>query len=324
MSLTRRRFVSCAVAGAMPLIGKTAHANSWPSRDIKIIVPFGPGGSADVIARYLANYLKDSFHQNVIVENRTGAGGIIGTNSVVNAEPDGYTLLAISNTITANETMRPNRPYLLMRDLAPVALLNVAYNVLIAHPSVRATTLADLIKLARGKPGTLNYASSGAGSVYHIIGEAFGAFAGIQVQHIPFKSSDQARTAVIGGSVDYMFDAIPTMVESIHGHQVRALATTGLTRDPLLPDVPAIAETLPGFDGPIWIGLLAPAKTPKPIVERLNVEVNHALGLQATIDWHARIGAHPRPMTVAEFTEFLKSDIEKQRKWITEAHIPIE
>ena len=179
MSLTRRRFVSCAVAGAMPLIGKTAHANSWPSRDIRIIVPFGPGGSADVIARYLANYLKDSFHQNVIVENRTGAGGIIGTNSVVNAEPDGYTLLAISNTITANETMRPNRPYLLMRDLAPVALLNVAYNVLIAHPSVRATTfLADLIKLARGKPGTLNYASSGAGSVYHIIGEGISRFCG--------------------------------------------------------------------------------------------------------------------------------------------------
>jgi tripartite-type tricarboxylate transporter receptor subunit TctC len=211
-----------------------------------------------------------------------------------------------------------------MRDLAPITLLNVAYNVLVVHPSVPATTLPGLLELAKSKPGALNYASSGAGSVYHILGEAFCSSAGIAVQHIPFKSSDQARTAVIAGSVDYMFDAIPTMVETIHGNQVRALATTGPTRDPLLPDVPAVAETLPGFEGPIWIGLLAPARTPRTIIDRLNAEVNQVLRLQATIEWHARLGAYPRPMAVSQFTEFLKTDIEKQRRWITQARIPIE
>jgi tripartite-type tricarboxylate transporter receptor subunit TctC len=329
--LTRRHFVCDVAATAMPSIAAAyavpfAHASSyaWPSRDIKIIVPFGPGGSADVIARYLANQLKDSLGQSIIVENRTGAGGTIGTSSVAKAEPDGYTFIAISNTITANETLRPHRSYEMMRDLAPVALLNIAYNVLVVHPSVQASTLADLISLAKSKPGLLNYGSSGAGSVYHIIGEAFRVASGIEVQHIPFKSSDQARTAVIGGSIDYMFDAIPTMVENIRGKQVRALGTTGLKRDPLLPEVPAISETLTGFEGPIWIGLLAPAQTPKPIIDRLNYEINRVLGLQATLDWHAKIGAHPMPMTVSGFTAFLREDIEKQRKWITEAKIQTE
>jgi tripartite-type tricarboxylate transporter receptor subunit TctC len=324
MSLTRRQFV--ASVAAVPCIGKPAdaHAGSWPSREIKIVCPFGPGGSADVISRYVANYLKDSLHQTVLVENRTGAAGTIGTHSVVTAEPDGHTLLTISNTITADETLRPNRPYRLLRDLAPITLLNVAYNVLVVNPSVPAKTLAELLQLAKSKPGAMNYASSGAGSVYHIIGEAFRTAAGIQVQHIPFKSSDQARTAVISGSVDYFFDAIPTMVETIRGGQVRALGTTGLTRDPLLPDVPAISETLPGFEGPIWIGLLAPAKTPKPIIDRLNAEVTQILKMPATVEWHAKIGARPMPMSVAEFTEFLQTDIEKQRKWITEAGIPVD
>ena len=332
IGLTRRQLVGYVAGTAVPFIGNAAHtlslahaaSNSWPSRDIKIIVPFGPGGSADVIARYLASHLKDLLGQNIIVENRTGAGGTIGTNSVAKAEPDGYTLIAISNTITANETLRTHRPYELMRDLAPVALLNIAYNVLVVHPAVQATTLADLISLAKSKPGSINYGSSGAGSVYHIIGEAFRTASGIQVQHIPFKSSDQARTAVIGGSIDYMFDAIPTMVENIRGKQVRALGTTGLKRDPLLPEVPAISETLPGFEGPIWIGLLAPAQTPKPIIDRLNYETNRVLGIQATLAWHAKLGAHPMPMTVSGFAEFLRQDIEKQRKWIIEAKIPTE
>jgi tripartite-type tricarboxylate transporter receptor subunit TctC len=322
MPLSRRQLISSAIAASC--LGSTARADSWPSRDIKIVCPFGPGGSADVIGRYVANQLKESLHHTVIVENRTGAAGTIGTHSVVTAEPDGYTLLTISNTITANETLRPNRPYRLLRDLAPITLLNIAYNVLVVHPSVRAATLSELIQLAKSRPGALNYASSGAGSVYHIIGEAFRITAGIDVQHIPFKSSDQARTAVIGGSVDYFFDAIPTMVETIRGHQVRALGTTGPGRDPLLPEVPAIAETLPGFDGPIWIGLLAPAKTPRPIVDRLNAEVTRILRSPACMEWHAKIGAHPMPMGVAEFTEFLDKEIEKQKKWIVAAHIPTE
>ncbi len=323
MRLSRRHFISSGLAASW-LAGTARAADPWPARDIKIVCPFGPGGSADVIGRYIANHLKQSLHHSAIVENRTGAGGTLATHSVATAEPDGYTLLTISNTITANETLRPNRGYQLLRDLAPITLLNIAYNVLVVHPSVRATTLPELIQLAKSKPGALNYASSGAGSVYHILGEAFRLAAGIEVQHIPFKSSDQARTAVMSGSVDYFFDAIPTMVETIHGKQVRALGSTGLKRDPLLPEVPAIAETLPGFEGPIWIGLLAPAKTPKPIVDRLNKEVTTILRSPATLEWHAKIGAQPMPMSTAEFTDFLEKDIEKQRKWILAAHIPTE
>lgn len=324
MALTRRHFVSGAIAGAFPLAGNRAIAQEWPSQGIKIVVPFGPGGSADVIARYVAAFLKDSLKQSVVIENRTGAAGTIGTYAVANAKPDGYTLIAISNTITANETLYPNRRYDLIRSLAPVALLNVAYNALVVHPSVKANTVAELIALAKSKPGMINYASSGTGSVYHIIGENFRTSAGIQVQHIPFRSSDQARTAVIGGTVDYMFDAVPTMLESIRGGLVRVLATTGPKRDRLLPDVSTIAETLPGFEGTIWIGLLAPAATPKPIVERLNSEVNSILNMQSTREWHAKLGASPTPMTISEFGNFLQNDVEKQRKWIQQAGIKIE
>ena len=273
--LSRRCFVSSGLLSSVAaFLSPRASATSWPSRTIKIIVPFGPGGSADVVARYVSKTLQEKLGETIVIENRTGAAGTIGTAAVASRHLDGYTLLAISNTITANETLRANRPYKLMKDLQPVALFNVAYNTLVVPPSSPFKNLSDLIDLAKKKPRTLNYATSGVGSVYHIIGETFRSAAGIQVQHIPFKSSDQARTAVLGGSVDYMFDAISTMLESIRGNSVRALATTGPQRDPLLSDVPSVSETIPGFVGTIWIGLLAPSGTPGAIVERLNKEIN--------------------------------------------------
>ena len=211
-----------------------------------------------------------------------------------------------------------------MKDLQPVALFNVAYNTLVVPPSSPFKTLPELIAAAKKKPGTLNYATSGVGSVYHIIGETFRSDAGIQVQHVPFRSSDQARTAVLGGSVDYMFDAIPTMLESIRGNSVKALATTGPQRDPLLPDVPAISETIPGFVGTIWIGLLAPAGTPEAIIERLNKEINLIVDSKDSLAWQSKLGFHPTTKTVTEFTQFLAQDIEQQRKWITAANITAE
>jgi tripartite-type tricarboxylate transporter receptor subunit TctC len=323
--LSRRSFVSSVLlSSAAASLSSHALAASWPSRTIKIIVPFGPGGSADVVARYVSKTLQEKLGENIVIENRTGAAGTIGTAAVAKSEPDGYTLLAISNTITANETLRANRPYQLMKDLQPVALLNVAYNTLVIPPSSQFKNLSELIETAKKKPKTLNYATSGVGSVYHIIGETFRSAAGIQVQHIPFRSSDQARTAVLGGSVDYMFDAIPTMLESIRGNSVRALATTGPQRDPLLPDVPAISETIPGFIGTIWIGLLAPAGTPKEVVERLNKEINLIVDSKDSLAWQSKLGFHPTTKSVAEFEQFLRHDIEQQRKWITAANITAE
>lgn len=323
--LSRRHFVANALlSSAAALLSSRTLAETWPSRPIKIIVPFGPGGSADVVARYVAKTLQEKLGESIIIENRTGAAGTIGAASVAKSEPDGYTLLAISNTITANEILRVNRQYRLMKDLQPVALFNVSYYTLVVPPSSPFRNVSDLINAAKKTPGALNYATSGVGSVYHIIGERFRSEAGIQVQHIPFRSSDQARTAVLGGSVDYMFDAIPTMLESIRGKSVRALATTGPERDLLLPDVPAMSETIPGFVGTIWIGLLAPVGTPQPIVERLNKEINLVIDLKGSLEWQGKLGFHATTKTVPEFAQFLRQDIEQQRKWITAANITAE
>jgi tripartite-type tricarboxylate transporter receptor subunit TctC len=323
MIKTRRELLKGAAFAGLALTAGSAQAQAWPSRNIKIIVPFGLGGSADVMARYLAEPLREALGQPVVVENRPGAGAVIGTDAVAKSEPDGYTFLMMSNTHTANETLLPNRPYQLLRDLTPVAGVNIAYNVLVVHPSVQAKTVPELIALVKAEPGKFNYASSGPGTPYHIVGEIFRAMAGIQVQHVPFRGSDQARNAIVAGQVQWMFDAIPTMVEQVRAGQVRALATTGPQRSPLLPDVPTVAETLPGFDGPIWLGLMAAAKTPKEIVERMNREVTRIMTTPATKEWQAKLGADPMPMTVAQFEEFMRKDIETQRKWITEAKITV-
>jgi tripartite-type tricarboxylate transporter receptor subunit TctC len=320
---TRREVLTTAFAAGAAFTIRPACAQAWPSRLIKIIVPFGLGGSADVMARYLAEHLREPLHETVVVENRPGAGAVIGTDAVAKSEPDGYTFLMMSNTHTANETLLPNRPYQLLRDLTPVASVNIAYNVLALHPSVPAKTVPELIALAKAEPGKYNYASSGPGTPYHIIGEIFRAMAGIQVQHVPFRGSDQARNAVIAGTVHWMFDAIPTMAEQVKAGQVRGLATTGPKRSPLLPDVPTVAETLPGFDGPIWLGLMAAANTPKDIVERMNAAVNKVMTAPATKEWQTKLGADPMPMSPAEFGDYVRKDIETQRKWINEAQIKI-
>ena len=323
-AISRRTLLTAAALGGMGISAAgRAQAQAWPARPIRLIVPFGPGGSADVIARFLAEHLREGLGQPVVVENRPGAGAVIGTEAVAKSTPDGYTLLVMSNTHTANETLLPNRPYELMRDLAPVAGVNIAFNVLVVHPSLPAKSLPELIALAKATPGKLNYASSGPGTPYHIIGEIFRAMAGIELQHVPFRGSDQARTAVVSGHVPIMFDAIPTMLEQIRGGQVRALATTGPERDPLLPEVPTVDETLPGFLGPIWIGLMAPAGTPREIVERLNAEVNRVLNRPETRAAQSKLGARPMPMSVAEFEAFLRRDIATQREWIVKAEIKV-
>jgi tripartite-type tricarboxylate transporter receptor subunit TctC len=294
---------------------------AWPTRPVRIIVPFGLGGSADVAARFLAEPLQQALGQPFIIENRPGAGASIGTEAAARAASDGHTLLLMSNTHTANETLLPNRPYVLMRDLAPVAAINVAYHVLVVHPSLPARSLPALIAYLKANPGRVDYASSGPGTPYHIAGEVFAAMAGVELNHIPFRGSNEARTAVIAGQVPMMFDAIPTMREQIAGGGVIGLATTGPTRNPLLPELPPVAETLPGYEASIWLGLMAPAATPRPIIDRLNATVNRLLNLPATREAQARAGAQPLVMEVEEFRVFLEADVLRQREWIRMARI---
>ena len=315
----RRLILGATGALAAPSI---LHAQgTWPVRPVKIVVPFGLGGSADVAARFLGEQLQQALGQPFVIENRPGAGAVIGTDAVAKSAADGYTLLLMSNTHTANETLIPNRPYRLMQDLAPVAAINVAHHVLAINPSIPAQTVPELIVLLRANPGKYDYASSGPGTPYHVAGEVFLAMAGVQAQHVPFRGSNEARTALIGGQVPIMFDAIPTMREQVAGGRVRALATTGPRRSPLMPEVPAVAETLAGYEASIWLGLMGPAQMPQAVKDRLNAEVNRILGLPATQEAQARAGAAPLPMSIADFDAFLRADITRQAEYIRMARM---
>ncbi len=306
-----------------PIPNSPSFAEDYPSRPIRIIVPFGAGGPADVAARLLGNVLQESFGQPVVVENRAGAGGVIGTLEAAKSPPDGYTLLMMSNTQTANESLVPQRKYELMRDLSPIAPINYSDLVIVVHPSVPAQTLQDFIALAKSQPGKLNYASSGQGTPYHMAGELFKAMAGIDIVHVPYRNSGEARSGVIGGQVQMMIDAVPAMASNIREHQVRALATTGKMRSTVLPDVPtAIEAGVPGYEATIWLGLMAPAGTPKPIIEKLNAAVNAVVKRPDIVKlWNGQ-GAVPMSMSPAEFDKFLRNDIVKWSEVVKELQRP--
>ena len=301
----------CATLVAM-LVAPLAVAQDYPSKPVRIIVPFAAGGPADVYARFIAQRLQESMGQTFIVDDRPGAGSIIGTDAVAKSPADGYTLLLMSNTHTVNESLIPSKPFQLMRDFVPVAPINSSDLVLVARSGLPASTLAELIAAAKAKPGALSYASSGPGTPYHMAGELFKAMAGVSILHIPYKGSSGARTDVLGGQVDMMFDAVPTMTEHIRAGKVKALGTTGAARSAVMPEVPTIAEAgVPGYEATIWLGLMAPKGTPAPIVARLNAEVAKIVGHPDTAKaWKAQ-GATPMTMSTAEFTRYLDDDIVK-------------
>jgi tripartite-type tricarboxylate transporter receptor subunit TctC len=303
------------VLAIVALAAVPAAAQDYPTHPIKIIAPFGAGGPGDVFSRQLAQYLPDLLKQPVIVEDRPGAASIIGADSVAKSAPDGYTLLTISNTLTANETLFPNRPYVLMRDFVAVAALNYSELVMVVHPSVPAKNLREFIALAKAKPGGLNYASAGAGTPYHMAAELFKAMTGTDIVHVPHKASGDSRNAVIGGHIEMMFDAITTMAPMVQAAQVRALGTSGTMRAKVLPDVPTIAEAgVPGFEATIWLGIVAPAGTPKAIVEKLNAAINQTIARPDLVAAWERQGASPMTMSPAVFDAYLRGDIEKWAK----------
>jgi tripartite-type tricarboxylate transporter receptor subunit TctC len=307
-----KRWIVGLVGVVVAMAGGIAAAQDYPSRPVKILVPFAAGGPADVYARFLAQRLQESMGQPFVVENRPGAGALIGTEAAAKSPPDGYTLLLMSNTHTVNESLIPNRPYQLMRDFVPVAPVNSSDLVLVVNPNVKADTLAEFIALAKASPGKLNYASSGPGTPYHMAGELFKAMAGVDIVHVPYKESSAARTAVIGGQVEMMLDAVTTMAPQVTAGKVRALGTSGKARSTVMPTVPTIAEAgVPGYETTIWLGVIAPKGTPPVIVSRLNAEIGKITARpDVRAEW-AKQGAVAMTMTPDEFGKYLADDIVK-------------
>ena len=314
-----------ACGGAMLALPMGAAAQSYPNKAVKIIVPFAAGGPADNYARFVGKGLQDALGQPFVVENRPGAGSVIGTDAVAIAPADGYTLLVMSNTQTVNETLVANKPYQLMRDFVPIAPINYSDLVLVANPATSFSTLKDMTAQAKAKPGKINYASSGTGTPYHMAGELYKSMAGVYLVHIPYRGSTGARTDVIGGQVEVMFDAVTTMVEQVKAGKVKAIATTGKVRSEVLPDVPTMAEAgLPGYEATIWLGVMAPRGTPKEIVDKLNAAVSKMVSQPEVKQLWARQGAVPMVMTPTTFEKYMQVDIAKWARVIKTANIKVD
>ena len=307
------------------LFGSAAWSQSYPSKPVKIIVPFGVGGSADVYARYLGAKLQDSVGQGFVVENRPGGGSIVGSDVVAKSDPDGYTLLMMSNTHTVNETLIPKKPFDLMRDFAPITGVSYSDLIMVVHPSVAANNLREFVALAKSRPGALNYASSGNGTPYHMAGELFKSMAGVDLVHIPHKGSDQARVAVMGGQVQMMFDAVPTMAANAKAGKVKALGTTGEKRSSVTPELPTLSEAgVAGYETGLWLGLMAPKATPRPVLEKINAEVNKLLNSAEVKENWAKQGTITMGMSIEQFDKFLRQDIQKWSKLVKSTGMKID
>ena len=303
--------VFVAAIGIAPL----AHAQNYPSKSVRIIVPFAAGGPADIYARYLGQRLQEPMGQSFVIDNRPGAGSIIGTELVSKSPADGYTLLLMSNTHTINESLIPKKPFALMKDFAPVAPINYSDLVMVVHPSVPAKSVKELVAIAKAKPRGLNYASSGNGTPYHLAGELFKSMASVEIIHVPYKGSSEARTGVMSGQVELMFDAITTMTPIIKAGRVRALGTTGLKRSSVLPEVPTVSEAgVKDYEATIWLGVMAPTGTPKAVIDRLNAEVAKVVARPDVKKAWNEQGAEPLSMNAAEFEKYLNDDIAKWTK----------
>jgi tripartite-type tricarboxylate transporter receptor subunit TctC len=288
------------------------HAQNYPNKPVKIIVPFAAGGPADNYARFIAQRLQDELKQSFIVEDKPGAGSIIGTDFAAKSPADGYTLLMMSNTQTVNESLFPNKPFQLMKDFVPVAPINYSDLILVVNPKFPAKTLAELIALVKASPGKYNYASSGNGTPYHMAGELFKSMAGLSITHVPYKGSSGARTDVLGGQVDMMFDAVTTMNEYARENKVVALATTGKNRSAITPNIPTMNEAgVPKYETTIWLGIMAPKGTPAEVITTLNNAIRKIISQQDVKDTWGKQGALPLIMNPTEFQKYLEADIAK-------------
>ena len=307
------RSILIACAAALGIQPQGLLAQPYPVKPIRVVVPFGAGGPADIYARFLGQQMQGVLGQPFVVENRPGAGSIIGTDLVAKSASDGYTLLVMSNTHTVNESLIPKKPFALMKDFVPVAPINYSDILLVVHPSVPARSVKELVQLA--KKNHLSYASSGNGTPYHMAGELFKALAGVNILHVPHKGSGEARTSVMSGQTEMMLDAITTMAPISKAGRVRALGTSGRTRSTVLPDVPTIDEAgVKGYETTIWLGIMAPTGTPRPVIDRLNAEITKVTSRADVKKIWGDQGAVPLTMSVAEFEKHLHADIAKWAK----------
>ena len=316
MKLSRRKFSHLAAGvAALPAVSHIARAQAYPSRPVRLIAPFPPGGSIDLTARLIGQWLTDRLGQQVVIENRSGAAGNLGSEAALSSPPDGYTLLlcSVANAISATLYDKLNYNF---RDVAPVAGISRAPNVMVLHPSVPANTVPELLAYAKASPGKINMGSPGVGTGPHVAGELFKMMADINMLHVPYRGDAPAITDLIGGQVQVYFATMGGSIEYIRGGKLRPLAVTTTTRSAALPDIPTMADFLPGYEATAWLGLVAPKNTPAEIAEKLNKEINTALADPRTKARFAELGLTVLPGSRADFEKLIANDIEKWAKVI--------
>jgi tripartite-type tricarboxylate transporter receptor subunit TctC len=322
MKLPRRRFLHLvAGAAALPTLSHIVKAQAYPSRPARIIVGFAAGGSADIVARIMGQWLSERLGQSFIIENRPGAGGNIATEAVVRAPADGYVLLLVGPFAAINATLYEKLNFNFLRDIAPVASFSREPQVMVLHPSVPTNTVPEFIGYAKANPGKISMASGGNGSPAHVAGELFKMMTGVNMVHVPYRGGASGLTDLIGGQVQVMFDPIPTWIEYIKAGKVRALAVTSTMRPESLPDIPTMSDFLPGFESSAWFGVGAPKTTPPEIIDTLNQEINAALADPKFKARLADLGGAPMSMTPAEFGMFIADETEKWGKVVKLAGI---
>jgi tripartite-type tricarboxylate transporter receptor subunit TctC len=325
MNSWRRRFLQLA-AGAvvLPTVSRAAWAQTFPTRPVRIVVGFAPGGGVDITARLIGQQLSERLGQSFVIENRPGATGNIGTEAVVRAAPDGYTLLLVSINDAINATSYDKLNFNFIRDITPVAGISNVPAIMAVHPSFPAKTVPDFIAYAKANPGKANMASEGIGGIGQLLGEMFKMNAGINMAHVPYRGTGPALTDLMGAQVQVIFASIPSSIPYVMSGALRALAVTTAKRSEALPEVPTVGEFLPGYDASIWYGVGAPKKTPTEIVEKLNKEINAALADPKLKTRFAEIGAEPMTMTPAEFESLVLSETNKWAKVIRAANIKVQ
>ena len=325
MKLPRRKFLTLAASAAvLPGVTSAVRADTYPSRPVHWIVSFLAGGANDIVARIIGQYLSDYFGQQFIIENRAGASGNIGMESALKSAPDGYTIAFVGPNNAISATLYPNLPFDFIRDSAPIAGMMRLTNVMEVHPSVPAKTLAEFIAYAKANPGKINFASPGVGTSPHLSGELLKVMTGINIINVTYRGAAAALTDVIAGRVPVMFDNLPGSIGHIRSGELRPLGVTAAKRVPTLPDVPAIAETVPGYEASVWYGIAAPKGTSPAIVGKLNQAVNSALTDQKVQARLAELGGEPMSMTPVEFAKLIADETEKWGKVIRTAGIKAE
>ncbi len=325
MILPRRSVLRLAGGAiALPAVTRLARAQSYPSRPVLLLVGYAAGGPTDICARLIADWLSKRLGQQFVVENRSGAGSNIATEAVVHADPDGYTLLLVTSSNAINATLYSNLNYNFMRDTAPVAGIMVAPSVLEVSPSFPAQSTAELIAYAKAHPGKVNMGTAGNGSPPHMFGELFKMMAGVDLTTVGYRGGGPALVDLLSGQIQVMFEGITASIGYIKAGKLRALAVTSAKRSAALPDVPPIADTVPGYDAAGWFGLAAPAKTPQPVIDTLSKEVSAALADPAMQARFAKLGAEPMPMDGAQFGKLVADETEKWAKVIRTANIKVD